>query len=66
MADPAFNRLTQLLYLESSRLLMDCIFTPVDRTNHTGPVVGGCHDAFRRLRYHWEGTSQSFFINQMS
>lgn len=55
IADPAFNRLIQLLFFESSRLIMDCIFAPEDRTNSTGPVVGGVHDALRRLRYHWEG-----------
>eukprot|EP00210_Caulerpa_lentillifera_P006073 g5802.t1 len=36
---------------------MDCVFTPVDKSNNTGPVVGGCHDALRRLRHHWEGTA---------
>lgn len=53
--DPTFNRLMQQLYLESSRLILDCIFTPEDPSNSRGPVVGGVHDALRRLRYHWEG-----------
>ena len=59
LEDPAYNKLVQLLYFESSRLVLDCIFTPDDKSNLTGPVVGGVHDALRRLRHHWEGTSSS-------
>ena len=58
LEDPQFHRVVQLLYLESSKILLDCIFTPEKPTITSGPVVGGVHDALRRLRYHWEGMAK--------